>query len=69
MCIRDSCKSMFQLMKKTKKLGGELMVQAIEDIENGNVSVMRNDTSNGRYFTWPTVEQAREFRKNGCKLI
>ena len=65
----SDCKSMFQLMKKTKKLGGELMVQAIEDIENGNVSVMRNDTSNGRYFTWPTVEQAREFRKNGCKLI
>ena len=65
----SDCKTMFQLMKKTKELGGELMVAAICDIADGKVRAVRNDTDNGRYFTWPTVEQAKEFRKNGCRLI
>lgn len=65
----SDCKSMFQLMGKTKELGGELMVQAIQAIADGTVEVRPNNTAEGRYFTWPTVEQAKEFRKNGCKLI
>ena len=43
--------------------------QAIEDITNGTLQVMPNNTAEGRYFTWPTVEQAKEFRVKGCKLI
>lgn len=62
-------KTMFQEMKKTKQLGGELMVKAIQDIQNGTVNVRKNDTTQGRYFTWPTVEQAKEFRKKGKRLI
>lgn len=65
----SACKSMYQLMGKTKELGGELMVQAIEEIANGTVQVRPNNTSEGRYFTWPTVEQAKEFRARGGKLI
>ena len=65
----SDCKTMFQLMKKTKKLGGELMVAAIKDIESGNVEEKPNDSSAGRYFTWPTVEQAKEFKQRGYRLI
>ena len=65
----SDCKTMFSLMKKTKELGGELMVEAIKDITEGTATVRPNNTEEGRYFTWPTVEQAKEFRKNGCKLI
>lgn len=65
----SDCKTMFQLMKKTKELGGELMVETICDISDGKVRAVRNDTDNGRYFTWPTAEQAKEFRKNGGRLI
>lgn len=65
----SDCKSMYQLMAKTKELGGELMVQAIEEIASGTVQVTPNNTAEGRYFTWPTVEQAKEFRAKGCKLI
>ena len=65
----SDCASMFQLLKKTKLLGGELMVQAIRDIENCTVRRRKNDTAQGRYFTWPTAAQAREFRKKGKRLI
>lgn len=65
----SDCKSMFQEMKKTKTLGGELMVKAIQEIADGTVNVRKNDTTQGRYFTWPTVKQAREFRAKGKKLI
>lgn len=65
----SDCRSMFQLMKKTKTVGGNLMVKAIEEIEAGTVQTRKNETEKGSYFTWPTVEQAREFRKKGKRLI
>ncbi len=65
----SDCGTMFREMKKTKRLGGELMVRAIQDIRNGTVEIKENDTSRGRYFTWPTTAQAKEFRAKGKKLI
>ena len=65
----SDCKSMFQLMEKTKTLGGELIVQTIEDIAAGTVQERPNKVDEGRYFTWPTTEQAKEFLKKGCRLI
>lgn len=65
----SDCRSMFDLMKKTKRLGGELMVKAIREIKEGTVQKRPNNTAQGRYFTWPTVEQARAFRRNGGRLI
>jgi methionyl-tRNA formyltransferase len=56
-------------MKKTKALGGDLMVKAIEEIADGTVQSRKNETEKGSYYTWPTVEQAKEFRKKGKKLI
>lgn len=65
----SDCVSMFQLMKKTKLLGGELMVKAIQNFTDGTVQTRSNKTDEGSYFTWPTVEQARQFRKNGKRLV
>ena len=60
--------NMFQLMKKTKELGGELICECICKIAEGSLKTYPNDTQNGSYYTWPTVEQAKEFRKKGKKL-
>ena len=73
-CVQKSidisdCKTMFQLMRKTKLVGGEAMVEAIERVTNGTLEPRKNDTENGSYFTWPTVEQAKEFRKKGYSLV
>lgn len=65
----SDCKTMFQEIKRTKALGGELMVKAIQEIADGTVKRRKNETEKGRYFTWPTIEQAREFRRKGKCLI
>ena len=57
------------LLKAKKTLGGELIVQAIEDIAAGTVQSRPNKVDEGRYFTWPTTEQAKEFLAKGCRLI
>lgn len=65
----SDCQSMFELMKKTKLLGGELMVEVIRNYTNGIVETTPNNTEEGSYFSWPTVEQAKEFRKKGKSLV
>lgn len=65
----SDCRTMFQLMQKTKYLGGELMVEAIKDIADNNIAIKPNEVEKGRYFTWPTKEQAKEFIKKGYRLI
>ena len=64
----SDCRSMFQLMRKTKELGGELMIQAVEHIAAGTAQRKPNISSEGRYFVWPTREQGKEFRKKGFRL-
>lgn len=65
----SDCKTMVQLMKKTKLLGGELMVEAIKKYSEGTATTRPNNTEEGSYFSWPTVEQAKEFRKKGKRLV
>ena len=65
----SDCKSMFRLMKKTKTVGGELMVKAVREIADGTAERRKNETEKGSYYTWPTVEQAKEFRRKGKRLI
>lgn len=63
------CKSMFELMERTKRVGGDMMVKAIKAMENGNLERRPNISSEGRYFTWPTAEQGKEFRAKRKRLI
>jgi methionyl-tRNA formyltransferase len=65
----SDCRSMFDLMKKTKLLGGELMVKTIKEYESGNVHSRINDTEHGSYYTWPTTEEAKEFKRRGKRLV
>ncbi len=65
----SDCDSMFELMKRTKRVGGELMVKAIREIADGTAVTRKNETEKGSYFSFPTVEQAREFRARGKRLI
>lgn len=63
------CKSMFQLMKLTKRIGGEIMVKAIQALEEGTLERKPNISAEGRYFTWPTISQGKEFRTKKKCLI
>lgn len=64
----SDCKTMFQIIKRTKKLGGELICETIKRIENGTLEPKPNKTEEGSYFSWPTKEHGKEFRKKGLKL-
>jgi len=61
--------TIFSLILKTKEIGGDLMCQAITEIMTGEISYKENRTENGSYFSWPTVKDFKEFRKNGGRLI
>ena len=61
--------SMFNVIKDTKLAGGHLMVSVIKDILDGNVITQPSQVKTNDYYSWPTVEEIREFRRNGGKLI
>jgi methionyl-tRNA formyltransferase len=63
------CNSLFEVIKRTKKIGGTLIVKVIKDIEKGAINRKPNNTSEGRYFSWPTAEQGKEFRGKKKRLI
>jgi folate-dependent phosphoribosylglycinamide formyltransferase PurN len=65
----DPGMTMFQLIRKTKAAGGELMVRTIKQLMNGEVQVKSNPVEKGTYFSWPTIKQMREFRRRGGRLI
>lgn len=65
----SDCKTMFELMKKTKLVGGEAMVEAVEKITAGTLKPRKNDTENGSYYSWPTIDQTKKFREKGYRLV
>lgn len=67
--IRAMEPSMFNVIKDTKRAGGQLMVSVINDILDGNVYPRANNIDAEDYFSWPTVEQIKAFRRSGGRLI
>ncbi len=65
----DPGMSMFQLIKKTKLVGGNLVCDVIEQLQSGKVKPIPNSISDDCYFSWPTIEQMHEFRKRGGRLV
>lgn len=65
----EGCKSMVDVMRHTKQLGGQLVVKAISLIQNNAVEPKPNIAEHGRYFTWPNRKQGRDFIKSGKSLI
>jgi methionyl-tRNA formyltransferase len=60
--------SVFELIRHTKAAGGKLMVDVIQKIQRGEIKTQPNRCEEGSYFSWPTVEQMREFRRRGGRF-
>ncbi|MDB4401246.1 formyltransferase family protein [Akkermansiaceae bacterium] len=58
-----------KLIKLTKKLGMESIVEAIDLIERDAVELMPNNDSEQTYFTFPTKADVREFRSIGGRFF
>jgi methionyl-tRNA formyltransferase len=61
--------SMFALIKKTKNIGGQLVAKVITKLQQGSLPTIPNNSYEGTYYSWPTIEEMREFRKHGGCLI
>ena len=59
---------MLDVIRTTKRVGGDLMVRVVRGIAAGTVSVKENREADGSYFGWPSVEQMRQFRRQGGRL-
>jgi len=55
--------SMLDIIKRTKKIGGQLMVNVINDIKNDNVQLLKNEIINENYYSWPTDLEFKNFAK------
>lgn len=67
--VIEKNETIFSLILKTKKIGGELMCKVLEDIHNSRIKLRENSSHKGSYFGWPSLEDFKKFKKNGGKLI
>jgi len=64
----DSRDSLHDLIVKTKKEGVGQMIKVIEDFKNGTVKYSRME-GKCSYFTFPSREDVRKFKKCGKRLL
>ena len=60
--------TMLDVIRRTKRVGGDLMAGVVQEIAAGTVSVKENREAEGSYCGWPSVEQMRQFRRHGGRL-
>ena len=58
-----------QLIKRTKKIGMELIVKAVKLISEDNLILIPNPESEKTYYSFPTRNDVIEFNKNGKKFF
>jgi len=61
--------SLDHLIQRSKRHGAHCMARVLRALQTGAVSPKKTDNSQGSYFTFPTIEQIREFRRRGYRAI
>jgi methionyl-tRNA formyltransferase len=62
-------RSLDELIKDTKRMGMDAVVEAIELIESGDYHLMENDDGEQTYYSFPTHEDVLEFKRAGKKFF
>ena len=62
-------KSQQQLIKETKHLGMQAIIEAIAKIQSGNYQLLPNDRNEMTYYSFPTREDVQSFRQTGKKFF
>jgi len=57
------------LIKRTKRAGAELMIQAIDKIRNNEIEYIENKQSQGSYYSFPTKRDVIKFKKMGNRIL
>ena len=58
-----------QLIKHTKMIGMESIVEAVEIIDFGNVKTFENNNKDQTYFSFPQKEDVAIFKKRKKKFL
>lgn len=61
--------SLDHLIRRSKRHGAHCMAKVVRQIASGTQSVTTLDQAVASYFTFPTIEQIREFRRRGFRAI
>ena len=63
--------SMFSVINATKAEGGKLMASVVESIKSNSElpENLINEKLTPSYYSWPTIEQLKDFRSKGGRLI
>jgi methionyl-tRNA formyltransferase len=57
------------IIRRTKKLGADILIEAIRRLREGTLTPLPNPAHEGSYYTFPTPEEVKAFRKKGFRLI
>lgn len=61
--------SLDSLIRRTKRFGSTLIIEAIDGIKAGSLKPRPNSKEEATYFTFPTKKDAAEFKKRGNRLL
>ncbi len=65
----EAGESLDRLIQRSKRFGAHCMAQVLRQIRDNTISPIPLDHSKGTYFTFPTSEEIREFRRRGLRAI
>lgn len=57
------------LIRRTKKIGANMMIEAIEGLKTGSLQPTANSSAQATYFGFPSRNDVSEFRRKGGRLI
>jgi methionyl-tRNA formyltransferase len=57
------------LIKRTKREGAHLMIEAISRLKTGNVQYRENRALEGTYFSFPNKKEVQEFKQRGKRIV
>jgi methionyl-tRNA formyltransferase len=61
--------SLHELMLETKRKSAHSLMEALDMIEGGNVTLIDNNPSQSTFFSFPTRKEVKRFREIGKKII
>jgi methionyl-tRNA formyltransferase len=67
--LEIGARTLDDLIRDTKRIGMEALIEAVDLVESGDYTLIDNDDSLQTYFSFPTREDVREFRRKGKRFF
>ncbi len=57
------------LIRRTKKIAARIMIKAVDKFRTGELNYRENSAQEGSYFSFPTRNDVKEFKRRGKRLM